>query len=303
MIVATAVLATPTLAQSQTQDERDVIAVAQKLFDTMASCDAAAARAISMPEGRLYRLVTGAEPAVRSTTLEEFTASLAKCGRKMLERMWQPQVRVHKGIATLWAPYDFWLDGAFSHCGIDSFEFVKTAEGWELTGGTYTVEREGCAPEPPRAPGGETGGPMTLFRYLGLTLLCGMFAGESLLVAGSRQDPPSAVRCDAVLTKEKASAIVGDGYAGPAVSEPRPGFTSCDWQGSDSNFGFTFASLKALADDTRMADAEFEFDVSAVEDDTRKRELLPGIGIKAATVALETAPRLSPCSVPTASRV
>lgn len=93
---------------------------------------------------------------------------------------------------------------------------------------------------------------------------------------------PSAVRCDAVLTAEEATAVVGESYQGPATSEPRPGFTSCDWQGEDSNFGFTFASLKALADDQRTADEEFEFDVLALESDTTKRELLPGIGVKAA---------------------
>jgi hypothetical protein len=97
----------------------------------------------------------------------------------------------------------------------------------------------------------------------------------------------SAVRCDAVLTAEEATAIVGDGYAGPAVQEPRPGFTSCEWQGNDTNFGFTFASLKALADDMRTAAEEFEFDVSAVENDTRKREALAGLGIKAAIVPLD----------------
>ena len=148
VIVATAVLAAPTAAQSQTQDERDVVAVVQKMFDAMASCDEATARAISMPEGRLYRLVDGADEAVRSTTFDEFSASLGKCGRKMLERMWTPQVRVHKGIATLWAPYDFWLNGAFSHCGIDSFELAKTSEGWKFTSGVYTVERTGCAASP-----------------------------------------------------------------------------------------------------------------------------------------------------------
>jgi hypothetical protein len=76
----------------------------------------------------------------------------------MLERMWSPQVRVYKGIATLWAPYDFWLNGAFSHCGIDSFELAKTSEGWKLTSGIYTVERTGCTPSPlgpPQASGAE----------------------------------------------------------------------------------------------------------------------------------------------------
>ncbi|HQN06000.1 MAG TPA: hypothetical protein PK569_00395 [Thermoanaerobaculia bacterium] len=91
---------------------------------------------------------------------------------------------------------------------------------------------------------------------------------------------PSAVRCDAVLTAEEA--VVGDGHQGPAVDEPRPGFTSCDWQGDGSNFGFTFASLKALAADERSADDEFEFDVQALESESTKREVLPGIGVKAA---------------------
>jgi hypothetical protein len=135
-------------AQAGSADERDVLAVVQKMFDAMARCDAATARAISMPEGRLYRLTVGSDESVRSSTFEEFSASLGKCGRKMLERMWSPQVRVHKGIATVWAPYDFWLDGAFSHCGIDSFELAKTSAGWTFTGGLYTVERTGCAPSP-----------------------------------------------------------------------------------------------------------------------------------------------------------
>jgi len=153
-IAGAATLATAAPALAQTQDERDVVAVVQKMFDAMAACDEAAARAISMPEGRLYRLSPGTSDAVRSSTFEEFSASLGKCGRKMLERMWSPQVRVHQGIATLWAPYDFWLNGTFSHCGIDSFELAKTADGWKFTSGLYTVERTGCAPSPlgPPAP-------------------------------------------------------------------------------------------------------------------------------------------------------
>ncbi len=104
------------------------------------------------------------------------------------------------------------------------------------------------------------------------------------LVHAQTPAEPSAVRCDAVLTPEEATAIVGDGYQGPAVDEPRPGFTRCEWQGDGSNFGFSFASLKALAGDQRTADEEFEFNVLALEDDTTKREPLPGVGVKAAVL-------------------
>ena len=118
------------------------------IFDAMEKCDPATIRALSLPEGRLFRLTPGSDQPPRSTTLDDFAAQFATCNRTLLERMWAPQVRVHKGIATLWAPYDFWLNGAFSHCGIDSFEMLKTADGWKLASGTYTVEREGCAPSP-----------------------------------------------------------------------------------------------------------------------------------------------------------
>ena len=43
-------------------------------------------------------------------------------------------------IATVWTPYDFWIDGKFSHCGIDAFDLVKTDEGWKIAGGSYTLE-------------------------------------------------------------------------------------------------------------------------------------------------------------------
>jgi hypothetical protein len=62
--------------------------------------------------------------------------------------MWDPDVRIHGAIAVVWTRYDFWVDGKFSHCGVDAFDLVKTAEGWRIAGGVYTVERTGCPPSP-----------------------------------------------------------------------------------------------------------------------------------------------------------
>lgn len=89
-----------------------------------------------------------------------------------------------------------------------------------------------------------------------------------------------------MLTAEEAVAAAGDGYAGPAVDEPRPGFTRCEWQGTESNFGFTFTSLQALKDDERTTEQEFDLEVSKIEDDTTKRELIPGLGVRTAVVSL-----------------
>jgi len=51
------------------------------------------------------------------------------------------------------APYDFFVDGRFSHCGTDIFAFLKGAGGWTITGVTYDVVREGCPPSPLGPPG------------------------------------------------------------------------------------------------------------------------------------------------------
>ena len=123
-------------------------------------------------------------------------------------------------------------------------------------------------------------------RWIACTLAGCAVVGVLPAAAFRLQDPVPIVRCDTVLTKEEAAEVVGDAYAGPAVDEPRPGFTRCEWQGSDSNFGFTFASLKAIEEDGTTAEKAFDIDLQAVEDDKKKRELLPGLAVNAATVDL-----------------
>ena len=62
--------------------------------------------------------------------------------------MWAPVVQVQGRIASVWTPYDFHIDGRFSHCGIDTITLLRTDAGWRIAGLLYTVQRTGCAPSP-----------------------------------------------------------------------------------------------------------------------------------------------------------
>lgn len=130
--------------------ERDeVVATIQKFFDAMAAHDTDTLARLMMPDGRLFSTNDSrTATAVRVRTHEQFIAELQQNRQKILERIWNPEVRVQGGIATLWANYDFHLDGKFSHCGIDAFELVKTEQGWRIAGGVFTIERKDCAPSP-----------------------------------------------------------------------------------------------------------------------------------------------------------
>ena len=63
-------------------------------------------------------------------------------------RAWDSEVRIRGPIPTEWTPYDFHIDGKFSHCGVDAFQLLQTPTGSVITGGTYTVERAGCKASP-----------------------------------------------------------------------------------------------------------------------------------------------------------
>lgn len=53
-------------------------------------------------------------------------------------------VHIHDRIATVWAPYDLWVNDKFSHCGIDAFTLLKTSDGWKITSCSYTIETKDC---------------------------------------------------------------------------------------------------------------------------------------------------------------
>jgi hypothetical protein len=148
LLVAISLLPQVLVAQSpSTADREAVVATVQKFFDTMASKDVVEARRVLMPDGR-FVAVRDDRPEPRSTTNQAYLDSLAKRTQAYRERMWDPDVRIHGAIAVVWTRYDFWVDGKFSHCGVDAFDLVKTAEGWRIAGGVYTVERTGCPPSP-----------------------------------------------------------------------------------------------------------------------------------------------------------
>jgi len=118
-------------------------AAVQQLFDAMATHNADAARAVFAPDAGLFSL--GGNGKVSKMPVEEFVGLLASTKNVWLERIWNPTVLIHGHNATVWAKYDFHLNGQFSHCGVDSFGLIRTAAGWKITYVSDTRETEGCS--------------------------------------------------------------------------------------------------------------------------------------------------------------
>jgi haloalkane dehalogenase len=148
VLAGSVVVGAPAAGTTQSPEEAEVLGVVQGFFDAIESKDADAARRTVLPEAVFYglrELPDGTLP-VSPSSGEEFASGLPARSERMLERMWDPSVRIHGRLATVWTPYDFHRDGAFSHCGIDAFTLVRTDEGWRIAGIVWTVENS--MPEP-----------------------------------------------------------------------------------------------------------------------------------------------------------
>jgi len=64
------------------------------------------------------------------------------------ERYWDEQLLVSAQLAVFWAPYDFYIDGEFSHCGIDVLNLIRKNGEWKIGHAMWTIQRSGCTPSP-----------------------------------------------------------------------------------------------------------------------------------------------------------
>jgi hypothetical protein len=122
------------------QEEEAVLHVIQTLFDAMANRDAAAYSAITTPHTRTVAIRVGDSTVVRLGDEAAFLEIVASVDRPAWqERMFEPEVRVEGPLATVWTRYDFHVGGEFSHCGVDSFQMMKTEGTWTILQISYTT--------------------------------------------------------------------------------------------------------------------------------------------------------------------
>ena len=128
----------------------EVLAVVERLFEAMAERDAGLLADVLLPEGQLVVVQEPPDGSVQTSVMShrDFTALVASAGAPIIERYWDAEVLIHGPLAVVWTPYDLHVGDEFSHCGVNAFTLVRTDEGWRISGGSYTVEPEGCPPSP-----------------------------------------------------------------------------------------------------------------------------------------------------------
>jgi hypothetical protein len=127
------------------QDEKEnVLNVVRDFFDSIEKSDSIKYKAVFLPEARFHIARTQGDAAKYAS--RPAIQSFFKAGTKFSERMRSKgvKVEVHQQIAMAWVPYDFYVNGNFTHCGLDAFTLLKIEGVWKISSLSFSVEKEGC---------------------------------------------------------------------------------------------------------------------------------------------------------------
>lgn len=132
---------------AQSADEAAVTAVVNRLFDGMRKSDTAAIRATFAASPILQSVARSREgkTVVLTEPLDSFLIAIGHPHDQVYdERIQITTIRIDGDLATVWAPYSFYLGSQFSHCGVDDFQLVRINGEWKIQYLIDTRRKEGC---------------------------------------------------------------------------------------------------------------------------------------------------------------
>ena len=116
-------------------------------FDGMRRGDSTAVRRTLAPAAVFHGF--GGQPSQPATLEIESINDFLKAVGTPHPEIWDERVQFERvlidaNLASVWAPYEFYLGSKFSHCGYDSFQLVKLADGWKIAHIIDTRRKEKC---------------------------------------------------------------------------------------------------------------------------------------------------------------
>ncbi|WP_410221999.1 nuclear transport factor 2 family protein [Pedobacter sp.] len=130
-----------TYAQTQ-NEENNVKATINLLFDGMRNRDTTMIRN-AFAERSIMQTISRGE--AKTEKIDDFIKSIAKpFPEKFDERITFDKILIDANLASVWTSYKFYIGEKFSHCGVNSFQLLKTDKGWKIIYIIDTRRKDNC---------------------------------------------------------------------------------------------------------------------------------------------------------------
>lgn len=134
-------------ANAQTTATDSVKAAVNNLFSAMLHADSVALIKCFAPGATLQTVVKDKQGtvSVRTEAISGFASSIGQLPKDAAdERITFDVVKVDGDLAIAWTPYKFYFQQQLLHCGVNSFQLVRLAEGWKIQYIIDTRRKNGC---------------------------------------------------------------------------------------------------------------------------------------------------------------
>jgi hypothetical protein len=130
--------------QAQTSEENLIKTAVNSLFEGMRTSDSVKINQAFSKTAILQTIKKNGE--VKNENVKAFIASISKVQKGALdERITFSNILIDGNLASVWTPYEFYYQGKFSHCGVNSFQLVKTDNGWKIQYIIDTRRQDNCS--------------------------------------------------------------------------------------------------------------------------------------------------------------
>lgn len=119
------------------------------LFTAMKTADASLFKSIFSDSAVLQTISRSKEgkTVVRTENISEFANFVGQLKKDSAdERISFETIKIDGPLAIAWTPYNFYFNGKFSHCGVNSFQLVRFDGAWKIQYLIDTRRRTGCNP-------------------------------------------------------------------------------------------------------------------------------------------------------------
>jgi hypothetical protein len=156
--LAAAPLAAEPADPQPSRERAEVMLAADAFFAALRSEDRSALARRMLPEGMIFIHDRTARPdgELRIVPVADFLEAHRSRTARVDEVMNYETVLVDGDMAQVWGPYRFAINGATTHCGINSLSMVKKPNRWKVANTSFTMvapehcDHVGAPPEPAR---------------------------------------------------------------------------------------------------------------------------------------------------------
>jgi hypothetical protein len=130
--------------------QTDTLAIKQAintLFDGMRKGDSTTLRSVFSKDMILQSISNNKEgkTVLSIDKADDFVKAIGTPHTSLYdERIVFNDIKIDGSLASVWAPYQFYLGDKFNHCGVDVFQLMKTADGWKIIYIVDTRRKDNC---------------------------------------------------------------------------------------------------------------------------------------------------------------